>query len=90
LRAILTRRLTVRGFIRGDFLDQQASFFEDMSRPIRENRIKYREDIVEGLENAPRAFLKLFRSENFGKLLVNLKIKNELVYTVLNNFQSNI
>jgi NADPH-dependent curcumin reductase len=90
LRAILTRRLTVRGFIWGDFLDQQASFFEDMSRRIRENRIKYREDIVEGLENAPRAFLKLFRSENFGKLLVNLKIKNELVYTVFNNFRSNI
>jgi NADPH-dependent curcumin reductase len=90
LRSILTRRLTVRGFIRGDFLDQQASFFEDMSRRIRENRIKYREDIVEGLENAPRAFLKLFRSENFVKLLVNLKIKNELVYAVFNNFQSNI
>lgn len=72
MRAILTRRLTVRGFIRGDFLDQQAAFFEDMSRWIRENRIKYREDIVEGLENAPRAFLKLFRGENFGKLLVKL------------------
>jgi hypothetical protein len=72
MRAILTRRLTVRGFIRGDFLDQQAAFFEDMSRWIRENRIKYREDIVEGLENAPRAFLKLFRGENFGKLLVKV------------------
>ena len=72
MRAILTRRLTVRGFIRGDFLDQQAAFFEDMSRWIRENRIKYREDIIEGLENAPRAFLKLFRGENFGKLLVKV------------------
>jgi NADPH-dependent curcumin reductase len=72
MRAILTRRLTVRGFIRGDFLDQQAAFFEDMSRWIRENRIKYREDIVQGLENAPRAFLKLFRGENFGKLLVKV------------------
>lgn len=72
MRAILTRRLTIRGFIRGDFLDQQAAFFEDMSRWIRENRIKYREDIVEGLEHAPRAFLKLFRGENFGKLLVKV------------------
>ena len=43
-----------------------------MSRWIRENRIKYREDIVEGLENAPRAFLKPFRGENFGKLLVKV------------------
>jgi NADPH-dependent curcumin reductase CurA len=72
MRAILTRRLTVRGFIRGDFLDQQAAFFEDMNRWIREKRIKYREDIVEGLENAPKAFQKLFRSENFGKLLVKV------------------
>ena len=72
MRAILTHRLTVRGFIRGDFLDQQASFFEDMSRWIGEGRVKYREDIVEGLENAPRAFLKLFRGENFGKLLVRV------------------
>jgi NADPH-dependent curcumin reductase len=72
MRAILTHRLTVRGFIRGDFLDQQASFFEDMSRWIGDGRVKYREDIVEGLENAPRAFLKLFRGENFGKLLVRV------------------
>ena len=72
MRAILSHRLRVRGFIRGDFLDQQASFFEDMSRWIREKRIKYREDIVEGLENAPGAFLKLFRGENFGKLLVQV------------------
>jgi hypothetical protein len=72
MRAILTHRLTVRGFLWGDFLDQQASFFEDVSRWIKEKRIKYREDIVEGLENAPGAFVKLFRGENFGKLLVEI------------------
>jgi NADPH-dependent curcumin reductase len=72
MRTILTHRLTVRGFLRGDFLDQQASFFKDMSQWIKEKRVKYREDIVEGLENAPRAFLKLFRGENFGKLLVRV------------------
>jgi NADPH-dependent curcumin reductase len=72
MRAILSHRLTVRGFIRGDFLVQQASFFKDMSRWVKEKRVKYREDIVEGLENAPKAFLKLFRGENFGKLLVQV------------------
>ena len=72
MRAILTHRLTVRGFIRGDFLDQQASFFEDMSRWIKEKCIKYREDVIEGLENAPEAFKRLFRGENFGKLLVRV------------------
>jgi NADPH-dependent curcumin reductase len=34
--------------------------------------VKYKEDVVEGLENAPRAFLGLFRGENFGKLLVRM------------------
>ena len=72
MQAILTHRLAVRGFIRGDFLEQQASFFEDVSRWIKEKRIKYREDFVEGLENAPGAFRKLFRGENFGKLLVKV------------------
>ena len=72
MRAILTHRLTVRGFIVTDFRDQQAAFFEDMSRWIKEKSIKYREDIVEGLENVPEAFKKLFRGENFGKLLVRV------------------
>jgi NADPH-dependent curcumin reductase CurA len=72
MRIILRRRLTVRGFISSDFAEQQASFFHDMSRWVREQRIKYREDIVDGLENAPGAFQKLFRGENFGKLLVRV------------------
>jgi len=72
MRAILTRRLSVRGFLSGDFADQQELFLKDMSRWVREERIKYREDIVDGLENTPRAFLKLFRGENFGKLLVRV------------------
>lgn len=72
MRAILTQRLSVRGFLSSDFADQQELFLKDMSRWVRERRIKYREDIVEGLENAPRAFLKLFRGENFGKLLVKV------------------
>jgi NADPH-dependent curcumin reductase len=72
MRTILRRRLTVRGFISSDFAKQQASFFNDMSRWVREQRIKYREDIVDGLENAPGAFQKLFRGENFGKLLVRV------------------
>ena len=72
MRAILTRRLSVRGFLSGDFADQQELFLKDMSRWVREERIKYREDIVDGLENTPRAFRKLFRGENFGKLLVRV------------------
>jgi NADPH-dependent curcumin reductase len=76
LHTVLKRRLTVRGFISSDFADQQERFLDDMSRWVREGHIKYREDIVDGLENAPKAFQKLFRGENFGKLLI--KVANPL------------
>ncbi|WP_437672696.1 NADP-dependent oxidoreductase [Sorangium sp. So ce131] len=68
----LTRRLTLRGFIVGDLADQRPDFFQDMSRWIREGHVKYREDIVEGLEKAPEAFIGLLKGENFGKLIVHV------------------
>jgi NADPH-dependent curcumin reductase CurA len=43
-----------------------------MSQWLREGRIKVREDIVEGLENTPRAFIGLFRGENIGKRIVKV------------------
>jgi NADPH-dependent curcumin reductase CurA len=43
-----------------------------MSAWLRDGRIIYREDIVDGLENAPRALIGLLRGENFGKLLVRV------------------
>jgi NADPH-dependent curcumin reductase CurA len=47
-------------------------FMRDVSAWVGERRIKYREDVVEGLENAPRALIGLLRGENFGKLLVHV------------------
>jgi NADPH-dependent curcumin reductase CurA len=44
----------------------------DVSAWVGEGRIKYREDVVEGLKNAPRALIGLLRGENFGKLLVRV------------------
>jgi hypothetical protein len=55
MRAILTKRLTVRGFIVTDFSARYGDFMRDVSAWVREGRMKYREDVVEGLENAPRA-----------------------------------
>jgi NADPH-dependent curcumin reductase CurA len=72
MRAILTRRLRVQGFIVYDFAQQTEDFLRDMSRWIREGKLKYREDIVQGLENAPQAFIGLLRGANFGKLLVKV------------------
>jgi NADPH-dependent curcumin reductase CurA len=67
---VLRKRLTLRGFIVTDFAAKQADFLRDAGEWVRSGRIKYREDIVDGLENAPTAFLGLLRGKNFGKLLV--------------------
>jgi NADPH-dependent curcumin reductase CurA len=72
LRAVLTKRLTVQGFLISDFAPRQREFLADMSAWLRDGRVGYREDIVDGLENAPRALVGLLRGENFGKLLVRV------------------
>lgn len=72
MRTILTRKLTVRGFIVTDFAARHDDFLRDVSAWLKEGRVKYREDIVEGLQNAPRALIGLLRGENFGKMLVRV------------------
>lgn len=71
-RQILTNRLRVTGFIVTDFWNRWPEGMKDMAGWIKEGRLKYREDIEVGIENAPKALLKLFRSENFGKQLVKV------------------
>jgi NADPH-dependent curcumin reductase CurA len=71
-RMILTRRLTVRGLLVTDFAAMHGDFLRDMGRWVGDGRVKYREDIVDGFENAPRALIGLLRGENFGKLLVRV------------------
>jgi NADPH-dependent curcumin reductase len=72
LWAILVKRLTLRGFIVFDFGGQQAEFEKEMAEWLRNGRVKYREDVVDGLHNAVAAFMGLFRGQNVGKLLVRL------------------
>ncbi|WP_298967463.1 NADP-dependent oxidoreductase [uncultured Methylobacterium sp.] len=72
MRAVLSRRLLFRGFIVWDFRDQLPDFLTDVSGWLREGRIRYREDVVEGLESAPEAFIGLLKGRNFGKLVVKL------------------
>jgi NADPH-dependent curcumin reductase len=68
----LTKRLTFCGFIVSDSIGRYGDFMHDLSAWVAEGRIKYREDVVEGLKNAPRALIGLLRGENFGKLLVHV------------------
>jgi len=70
--SVLRKRLTLRGFIVWDFAARQADFLRDVGEWVRSGRLKYREDVVEGLENAPAAFLGLLQGKNFGKLLVKV------------------
>jgi NADPH-dependent curcumin reductase CurA len=72
MRATLTKRLTFRGFIVSDFAARHADFLRDMSGWLREGRIKYREDVIDGLEQAPQALIGLLRGENFGKRLIRV------------------
>lgn len=49
-----------------------AQFLEEMTEWVREGTVRYREDVVDGLENAPAAFLGMLRGENFGKLIIRV------------------
>jgi hypothetical protein len=72
MRMVLTQRVTIRGFIVSDFSNKQGAFLGDMSKWIADGKIKYKEDIVEGLDNAVGAFQGLLEGNNFGKLLIQV------------------
>jgi NADPH-dependent curcumin reductase CurA len=72
MRAILTKSLTLRGFIQREFADQRPAFYAEMAAWLRTGRVRYREDIIEGLRNAPEGLIGLLEGRNFGKLLVRV------------------
>ena len=72
MRSILTKRLTLRGFIVSDFAARHADFLRDMSQWVREGKVKYKEFVTEGLDHAPDAFMGLLKGANFGKQLVRV------------------
>ena len=72
MRAVLTKRLTIRGFIVSDFAARHADFLRDMSQWVREGKVKHREFVTEGLDSAPGAFMGLLKGANFGKQLVRV------------------
>lgn len=69
---ILRRSLKMQGFLVGNYLHRAPDFIGDMTRWLAEGKVRYREDVVDGLENAPAAFLGLFEGDNFGKLVVRV------------------
>jgi len=69
---VVTKRLRLQGYIISDHFDRFGEFARESADWVRDGRLKYRETIVEGIENAPRAFLGLLRGENIGKMLVKV------------------
>jgi hypothetical protein len=72
LRPLLVHRATITGFIVSDHTDRAAAFYEAVSPLVVSGRIKFREDIVDGLDNAPSAFIGLLAGKNFGKLMIRV------------------
>lgn len=73
MRAMLIRQISMRGFIVFNDLNHMFKpFMQDMSTWLAEGKIHYQEDRVDGLENAPEAFMGLLEGKNFGKLVVKV------------------
>lgn len=69
---ILIKRARVEGFIVLDYMDRAQEAFAQLGKWLAEGKVKYRVDIVEGLEQAPRALNKLFEGANQGKLILKI------------------
>jgi NADPH-dependent curcumin reductase CurA len=73
MREILSKSLTLRGFINYEFAaEYYPAFLREVGAGIADGRIRYREDFVDGLENAPEAFIGMLEGRNFGKLIVRV------------------
>jgi NADPH-dependent curcumin reductase CurA len=72
LGTFVGKRVRAQGFIVTDFATRYEPAMRQMGEWIKRGRLKYREDIVDGIDKAPRAFIGLLRGENFGKLLVKM------------------
>jgi NADPH-dependent curcumin reductase CurA len=71
-RSILVKRLQVSGFIIFDHWDQYPAFLKEIGPKVAAGEIAYLEDIAEGLENAPAAFIAMLKGGNMGKQIVKL------------------
>lgn len=69
---IVTKRLRVQGFILYDFLSRAGEALADLQEWVGKGQLKAREDIIEGLENAPRGLIGLLAGENIGKRMVHV------------------
>jgi len=73
MRTLLTKRIRMQGFIIfDDYGHRFPEFARDMGRWLASGQVTFREDMVDGLENAPQAFIGLLEGKNFGKLVIRV------------------
>ncbi len=73
MSTILRRSLLVRGFIQTEFAaDHFDEFLDEIGPRVASGEVRYREDIIDGLENAPEAFIGMLTGRNFGKLIIKI------------------
>jgi NADPH-dependent curcumin reductase CurA len=72
LMAAVGMRIKLQGFIVSDHMERWPEALKELSDGVRGGKIKYRETVTQGLENAPRAFIGLLKGENFGKQIVKV------------------
>lgn len=72
LFSIITKRLTMKGFIVMDWMERQGEFHDEVGRYYRAGTVKNKETVVEGIEQAASAFIGLFEGNNTGKMVVKL------------------
>ena len=72
LLATLGKRLNIRGFVIGDHFARMGDFQREVGPWVREGKIRYREEFVEGLRAAPAALIAMLRAETFGKVIVRV------------------
>ena len=69
---VVTKRLRLQGFIVSDHSDRFPAFLAEVAPLVREGKVRYRETVVEGIENAPAALIGLLEGRNVGKMLVQV------------------
>ena len=72
LGQLIVKQARMEGFLVFQFADRYEAALQQLSAWLRQGKIRYREDVVEGIENTPRAFIGMLEGRNLGKQLVKL------------------
>jgi NADPH-dependent curcumin reductase CurA len=81
LNLVIGKRITIKGFIVGDWFDRMPEFLKEMNGYLAGGKLIMKETVVQGIERAPHAFLDLLRGGNVGKMVVRLTKEDSAILT---------